>query len=57
MLPGSKQGALVVQTTQNIPAGMVVRALEGIQSLQTRKDTRLTDAIKDYKQVEDKGGR
>lgn len=54
MLPASRQGALVVETTQGIPAGMVVGVLEGIQAQQTRKDTRLTEAIQDYKQVDDK---
>lgn len=53
MLPANRQGALVVETTKGIPAGMVVGALEGIQVQLSRTDTRLTDAIKDWKKVED----
>lgn len=53
LLPANRQGALVVETTKGIPAGMVVRALEGMQAERSKEDTRLTEAIEAWKQVED----
>jgi hypothetical protein len=54
MLPANRQGALTIQTTNNIPAGIVVRALEGIQAERLRKDPRLEEAIQSWKEVEAK---
>lgn len=52
MLPANKSGALTVETTNNIPAGIVVRALEGMQAERGRKDSRLEEGIQTWKQVE-----
>jgi hypothetical protein len=54
MLPASKHGALTVETNNNIPPGIVIRALEGMQEERVRKDPRLQAAITDWKKVQAK---